>query len=454
MNTVTTFKTLLKTTAMVGLLFGPQLAASEAQARDAGNYVSTTGDALATDNQTAYSGSLFCLADTAHRRGWTAPRMAVGRIADMTGKSNIDEGAKITQGASLFAITALGKAGLPVVERLDSSVSEIELNYAKQHLLSDTPERAGIDPNNYRKTLAGQIAGSGYYIVGGVTELNNNIKSSGFQLVGSSAASNPLNPAGQGQITNRNYVLNVGVDLRLVNSTTQEVVKTVSFQKQIIGHENEGALGGSKSRKILGLTGGVSAIEPIQAGVRALIELGVYQLADFVYTGENGSGCMSDTSRKYAALDTVRPVYNPPVYNPPVYDEPRPMVRQVEPAYVRPTYNPPAYDNRDIAPTYAPPQPQPQYRDSYSSQSQYQSQYQGRYDEPVPPVYQAPQSQYPGAYQGQVPPLYVPPQEDLPRYAPQQYAPQYQDQYQEQYQQPYQGQPQDLPRYLRDSWRR
>lgn len=449
MNTVTTFKTLLKTTAMVGLLFGPQLAASEAQARDAGNYVSTTGDALATDNQTAYSGSLFCLADTAHRRGWTAPRMAVGRIADMTGKSNIDEGAKITQGASLFAITALGKAGLPVVERLDSSVSEIELNYAKQHLLSDTPERAGIDPNNYRKTLAGQIAGSGYYIVGGVTELNNNIKSSGFQLVGSSAASNPLNPAGQGQVTNRNYVLNVGVDLRLVNSTTQEVVKTVSFQKQIIGHENEGALGGSKARKILGLTGGVSAIEPIQAGVRALIELGVYQLADFVYTGENGSGCMSDTSRKYAALDTVRPVYNPPVY-----DEPRPMVRQVEPAYVRPTYNPPAYDNRDIAPTYAPPQPQPQYRDSYSSQSQYQSQYQGRYDEPVPPVYQAPQSQYPGAYQGQVPPLYVPPQEDLPRYAPQQYAPQYQDQYQEQYQQPYQGQPQDLPRYLRDSWRR
>jgi len=191
MNTVTTFKTLLKTTAMVGLLFGPQLVASEAQARDAGNYVSTTGDALATDNQTAYSGSLFCLADTAHRRGWTAPRMAVGRIADMTGKSNLDEGAKVTQAPRSSPLRPLARPGCLSWSAWNSSVSEIELNYAKQHLLSDTPERAGIDPNNYRKTLAGQIAGSGYYIVGGVTELNNNIKSSGFQLVGSSAASNP-----------------------------------------------------------------------------------------------------------------------------------------------------------------------------------------------------------------------------------------------------------------------
>jgi len=199
-----------------------------------------------------------------------------------------------------------------------------------------------------------------------------------------------------------------------VNSTTQEVVKTVSFQKQIIGHENEATLGGSKSRKILGLTGGVSAIEPIQAGVRALIELGVYQLADFVYTGENGSGCMSDTSRKYAALDTVRPVYNPPVY-----DEPRPMLRQAEPSYVRPTYNPPAYDNRNSAPTYAAPSPSPSTGTAIRRNPSISHSIRAGMKSPFRRSISA-QSQYPGAYQGQVQPQYAPQQYA----APQPYAPQ------------------------------
>lgn len=423
MTTATTFKSLLKATAIIVCLVGPQLVAAEAQARVAGNYVTPTGDALATDNQTAYSGSLFCLADNAHRRGWTAPRIAVGQIGDLTGKSSLDEGAKVTQGASLFAITALGKAGLPVVERLDSSVSDIELNYAKQHLLSDSPERAGVDPNNYRKIFAGQIAGSGYYIVGGVTELNNNIKSTGHQLAVSSAATSALGQAGQGQITSRKYVLNVGVDLRLVNSRTQEVVKTVSFQKQILGHETDGTLGGSKSRKILGLNGGTSAIEPIQAGVRALIELGVYQLADYVYTGKRGSGCMTDSSQKYTAVN-----YPKPTFNGPVYDDPRQARRYVQPTYAQPRAAAPAYDNRYAAPVNQ----APQAHDAY----------QYRYEEPTPPPYPVMQSrqsargyqaQYQGSYQVQA----------QPRYAPQ-----------PQYQQPNQGQYEEIPRYLRETWNR
>ena len=424
MNTVTTFKSLLKATAILGLLVGPQLVASEAQARETGNYVTPMGGALATDNLTAYSGALFCLADSSHRRGLAPPRVAVGRIADMTGKSSLDEGAKVTQGASLFAITALGKAGLPVVERLDSSVSEIELNYAKQHLLSDTPERAGIDPNNYRKTMAGQIAGSGFYIVGGVTELNNNIKSSGFQLVGSSLAGNTQNTSGQGQLTNRNYVLNIGVDLRLVNSLTQEVVKSVSYQKQILGYENEGALGGGKSRKLLSLTGGGSAIEPIQAGVRALIELGVYQLADYVYAGERGSGCMVDSSQKYSAAGDLSSAHAALASN----------------------------DTRSTAPYSGPvyAAPERQYRNASGSEVQGPMNYQGVQANGGAPIYQAeaaPAPQYQPQYQTQA--------QDPAQYAPQ-YAPQYQGQSQGQYQDqpPALPQGQDLPRYLRDSWRR
>ena len=56
-----------------------------------------------------------------------APRIAVGRIADYTGKEESDgSGRKVTQGASLMAVSAFAKAGMPLVERFDTSVSEFE----------------------------------------------------------------------------------------------------------------------------------------------------------------------------------------------------------------------------------------------------------------------------------------------------------------------------------------
>jgi len=86
---------------------------SEAQARDAGNYVTPTGSSLATDDLAAFvSGSLFCLADVARHRVLNVPRhrRTADRLGAMTGKSSLDEGAKVTQGASLLPLPALGKA--------------------------------------------------------------------------------------------------------------------------------------------------------------------------------------------------------------------------------------------------------------------------------------------------------------------------------------------------------
>jgi len=228
--------------------------------------------AYATRNDTPYSQALYCLAS----RGGQSPAVAVGRISDMTGKYDLDSGARVTQGASLMAISALGKAGISVVERLDSTISEIELAYAKDHLLSDSPELAGKDPNNYRRVYRGQIAGSRYYIVGGVTELNNNIRSSGFQGVAGYKDKDKLNATGQ--ITARDHVMNVAVDLRLVDTRSQQVVQTVSYQKQIMGKEFDASLGGSSERYGLGINGGAGRLEPLQSAVRAMIELGVYEL--------------------------------------------------------------------------------------------------------------------------------------------------------------------------------
>ena len=92
-----------------------------------GLYATPIGNAPVTSNPTPYSGALYCLADYARRYNLPSPRMAVGRIGDYTGTVSADGGRQITQGASLMAFSALGKAGARMVERYDTSISEMEL---------------------------------------------------------------------------------------------------------------------------------------------------------------------------------------------------------------------------------------------------------------------------------------------------------------------------------------
>jgi curli production assembly/transport component CsgG/holdfast attachment protein HfaB len=232
------------------------------------------GRVHATGNPTPYTAALTCLAERNSALGLDTPRMAVGRIGDLTGRVDFDTGARVSQGASLFAITALARAGAPVVERLDNSVSQIELDYAQRHLLSDTPELAGQSAENFRPIFAGQVAGSEYFIVGGITELNYNIQSSGLNAQVGEAAVTGLRARGSAS----EYVMNVAVDLRLVDSRSQIVVDTVSFQKQLVGREmNLGLSGGSDSVGAV-LSGGTQAVEPLQAAVRTLVERGVFEL--------------------------------------------------------------------------------------------------------------------------------------------------------------------------------
>lgn len=255
-------------------------------AETGGDYARPIGDAPATRNPTPYTPALICLSRQPLSR--PMPRISVGRISDMTGKADFETGAKISQGASLFAITALGKAGFPVVERLDNSVAEIELNYARQRLLSDTPELAGSSGDNFRRILAGQIAGSSYYIVGGVTELNYNIRSTGADAQVGDRGLNGLRAGAAGQT----YVLNIAIDLRLVNSRSQEVVDMVSYQKQLVGRSLD--LGLSAGNDTLGAAAsyGRSGMEPMQAAVRTLVERGVFELVAGFRDGKARDFCL------------------------------------------------------------------------------------------------------------------------------------------------------------------
>jgi curli production assembly/transport component CsgG/holdfast attachment protein HfaB len=254
-----------------------------------GLYATPIGDAPVTSNATPYSPALVCLADYARMYHLRAPRVAVGRIADYTGKAEDNGGRAISQGASLMAMSALAKAGMPLVERYDTSVSELELKYANNKLIADGPAPSPGAAAPYRKILAGQIPGSDFYIVGGVTELNYNIRSSGVDIAGGRQDATK----GTGRFTGKVYVMNVAIDLRLVETKTQEVVDVVSYQKQIIGREVGAGIYKFFGSHVIDASAGEGALEPMQLAVRSLIERGMVEMVANLYGAPGPRACLA-----------------------------------------------------------------------------------------------------------------------------------------------------------------
>src|SRR6185437_871766 len=90
------------------------------QADSIGRYTAPIGGAPVISNETPYSAALRCMGGVVAQH---PVRIAVGQIADYTGKTESDgSGRKVTTGASLMAMTALSKAGVHMVERFDTSV--------------------------------------------------------------------------------------------------------------------------------------------------------------------------------------------------------------------------------------------------------------------------------------------------------------------------------------------
>jgi curli biogenesis system outer membrane secretion channel CsgG len=270
-----------------------------------GLYVQPIGNAPVTENGTPYSAALVCLAAYAQHYGVHAPRIAVGRIADYTGKAEDNGGREITQGASLMAISALAKAGVPLVERYDTSVAEMELKYANNKLISDPSGGPGGGP--YRKIIAGEIPGSDFYLVGGVTELNYNIRSQGLDAQGGKQNATK----GTGEITGQTYVMNVALDLRLVETKTEEVVDAVSYQKQIFGRQVGAGYFQFFGTNVINVSAGDGALEPVQLAVRSVIEKAVVEMVANLYGAPGPGACLgSDPLGTTGVTGGFIPAYN------------------------------------------------------------------------------------------------------------------------------------------------
>ncbi len=289
---------LLAGTALIGLSLSGCMTTPSVNSD--GLYKQPIGRSPVTANATAYSDALVCLGEYARARHLASPRLAVGRISDYTGKVSLEGGREITQGASLMAMTALAKAGARQVERFDTSVGELELKYANNKLITDDQVANPTRPADYRKIMAGQVAGSDFFIVGGITELNYNIRSSGSDAY----AGDTKDTGVKGLWYGRTMVMNVALDLRLVDTRTLEVVDVISYQKQIVGKEVKAGVFDILNGNIFDISGGQGALEPMQLAVRAMVERATLEFMANLY-GASGPEVCLDPRNDFLNSDTL-----------------------------------------------------------------------------------------------------------------------------------------------------
>lgn len=223
---------------------------------------------MVRDNRTPMEGALACFADHLSAmklsKAAAAPVISVGDIKDFTGKYSINEGNAVTQGGALMVYSALGKmnGAVRLAERFDPAIAERELGYMDRRQLGDGQAH---DVNGQRVPwvpyFGGTIAMTDFYIVGGITEVNYNIRSGG---VGASVN----NIGAKGRV----YSQSVAVDLRIVNSRTLMVEKTVSLTKQFTGYEVGANIFRFFGLDLFDIEIGEKAQEPLQLGIRAALE--------------------------------------------------------------------------------------------------------------------------------------------------------------------------------------
>ncbi len=258
-----------------------------------------TGPAVRA-NTTPMEGAFKCLADEIRRTNRPRLAVAVGDVKDYTGRYSQDEGSTITQGGALMVYSALGKLGNTVQlhERFDTRIAELELAYMDRRQLGDGK---GHQINNKQVVpwvpyFGGSILRTNYYIVGGITELNYNIQTGGVEgymnLIGPKA---------------RVFTLNVGIDLRIIDTQTLVVAKTISLEKQIVGYEVGFNLFRFFGSNLFDINIGAKSQEPLQLGVRTALEQGTLDLIASVY-GLNAKPCIDQST----AAVTGKSNGNPP----------------------------------------------------------------------------------------------------------------------------------------------
>jgi len=230
-------------------------------------YTPLKGPAI-TANKTRSTLGLSCVSDRINIL--RKIRISVDKIPDKTGKVNTTEGYKLTQGVESMAITALAKIpAIQVVERRNIDTYNIESELMRKKLIGNGRKYQLSNGKriNYKPMLSGSVKDANYYITGAITELNYNIYSGGHSL----------NISGI-ELGKRTVVMNVAMDLRLVDVKTLDVIDAITLQKQFVGKQTKAGLYRFINKELVTYDGGNSIDEPLQLGVRAIVERGTAHL--------------------------------------------------------------------------------------------------------------------------------------------------------------------------------
>lgn len=261
------------------------------------------------DNVTPLEGVLACFADHVASTGKQPIVVSVGEVKDFTGKYSLNEGNAITQGGSLMVYSALGKlsGAVRIAERFDPSVAERELSYIDRRQLGDGETHQLGGPNGTQQVpwlpyFGGTIQQSDYFIVGGITEVNYDIGSGGVDI-------------GIDQVggKGRTYSQQVAIDLRIVDTKTLMVKKTVSLSKQFTGYEVGANIFRFFGSDLFDINIGARGQEPLQLGIRTAMEEGVIRLVSAV-TGVDYEPCKAvqiGASYSKTPAEKLRQVANP-----------------------------------------------------------------------------------------------------------------------------------------------
>lgn len=264
------------------------------------------------DNRTPMDPALACFAQQLAKGHGTGPVIAVGDVRDYTGKYSVAEGTAITQGGALMVASALGKLGgaVTLAERFDPTIAERELGYTDRRQLGDglahdIAAPAGAARVPWLPYYGGSIAASDYFIVGGITELNYDIRSGGIETgVGS------IGPKA------RTYTQSVAIDLRIVDTRSLLVVRTISLTKQFTGYEVGFNLFRFFGSNLFDINLGAKGQEPLQLGIRTALEEATLRLVAAVAATDPGQ-CLGATRPAPIPPSAARLAANrPPVRRP------------------------------------------------------------------------------------------------------------------------------------------
>lgn len=278
--------------------------------------------------RTPYDEALACLSKTPRlNRKFT---LAVGDVADRTGKVAVEDGGTgnfVTQGGGDIVTAALMRTGITnVVERLDTRVLVFEQAQAEKKMLGDGVSQIVQMPDGarqevrYRPLPQGQIRGSDFYVLGSINTLDFGVSSGGVEV----------SVAGVG-VRGRQFRAVVGLDLRLVHTSSSQVVSSVSLQKQIVGQEVGAGVGRFFGNYLVEIDLGDKNSEPLQMALRSMLQLAVFDLITDLYDIQ---GCREgiDALEKMGAVQSVAEVQPIAPAEPPGVFVPSTAVAPVPPA--------------------------------------------------------------------------------------------------------------------------